>query len=106
VAKTSEEDERVVYLVHTAGRPRVDDDGVERRVIQVELDADDEDTLHKVERVIYHLHPSFPEPNREVKDRGTHFRLRTRAWGQFNLSADVYFAGRAKPLTLFRYINF
>jgi hypothetical protein len=96
----------VVYLVHTTSGPQVDADGVERRGIQVILDADSEGILDKVERVIYHLHPTFPDPERESKDRKSQFQMRTRAWGEFNLTADVFFKDYEKPLTLYRYLNF
>jgi hypothetical protein len=86
----------ILYLVHSVTGPRVDSDGMERRGIRVILDADDDDTLDKVARVVYHLHPTFSNPDREVKDRKNRFELRTRAWGEFNLSADVYFSGYGK----------
>jgi len=96
----------IVYIVHSVTGPRVDVDGVERRGIRVILDGDSDDTLDKVERVVYHLHPTFPNADREVADRKNRFELRTRAWGEFNLSADVYFIGYREPLTLYRYLNF
>ena len=97
---------RVTYLVHHVTPPRRDTDGVERRGITIMIDVDSEDILDKIERVVYHLHPTFPQPDREVKDRKVRFALSTRAWGEFNLSADVYFKGYTNPLTLFRYLNF
>ena len=96
----------LIYLVHITTGPRIDTDGVERRGIQVILDADSDDILDKVERVVYHLHPTFPNPDREVTDRKSKFELRTRAWGEFNLPADVYFKGNKKPLPVYRYLNF
>ena len=94
------------YLIHHAAGLRNDPDGIERRDIQVILIADSEAILKNVERVVYYLHPTFPRPTREVKDRNNHFELITRAWGEFNLSADVYFKGYSTPLRLYRYINF
>jgi len=105
-ARSAEEYRDVVYLIHRAGSRGVDSDGRERREIRVILDADSKDVLDEVERVVYHLHPTFPYPTREVADRDTSFELSTRAWGQFNLKADVYFGGCDKPLTLYRYLNF
>ncbi len=95
----------VVYLRHTVAQPRIGTDLVERRPIQIIVDADSEDILDKIERVVYHLHPTFPKPDREVTDRRRSFILRTEAWGEFNLSADIYFKGFDKPLTLYRYLN-
>jgi hypothetical protein len=96
----------IVYLVHSVTGPRVDADGVERRGIRVIVDADSDDILDKIARVVYHLHSTFPNPDREITDHKRRFELRTRAWGEFNLSADVYFVGYGKPLTLYRYLNF
>lgn len=98
--------EKVTYLVHSVSAPHIDTDGVERRDITAIVDADSEDILNQIERVVYHLHPTFANPDREVKDRQRRFALTTRAWGEFNLSADVYFKGYKQPLTLFRYLNF
>ena len=75
--------------------------------LQVYLDADNETFLDKVSKVVYHLHPTFPNPDREIQTRENNFRLTTYAWGQFDLSADVYFRhSEEKPLRLSRYLNF
>jgi hypothetical protein len=97
---------KLVYLIHSVTGPRVGSDNVERRDIGVILDADSEKILDKVERVVYHLHPTFRDPDMEVTDRERRFELVISAWGQFNLSADVHFTGYEKPLTLYRYLNF
>jgi hypothetical protein len=97
---------QTVYMVHHVGGAIVDSDGHARRDIQVVLDGDSEDILDEVERVMYHLHPSFPNPDRDVADRQSSFKLIARAWGEFNLSADAYFKGYEKPLNLSRYLNF
>jgi hypothetical protein len=52
------------------------------------LDGND-DELDAVVAVEYHLHPTFPNPVREVKDRASRFRLDTRGWGVFQLRARV-----------------
>jgi hypothetical protein len=97
---------QTVYLVHHVGGVRVDSDGHERRDIQIVLDGDSQDILDEVEHVIYHLHPSFPNPDRKITDRQSSFKLIARAWGEFNLNADIYFKGYEKPLNLSRYLNF
>jgi hypothetical protein len=74
--------------------------------IQVWLEADSPEFMQRVSKVIYHLHPTFPNPDREISDRENRFELTTYGWGQFNLSADVYFDNDPQPLRLFRYINF
>ena len=96
------------YLVHSAsynpewsrrkGKPYY--------TIKVWLEADSPAFLNKVSKVVYHLHPTFPDPNREILTRTNNFELVTYAWGQFNLSADVYFEDGEQPLRLFRYLNF
>lgn len=98
--------ENVLYLVHSVSAPRVDTDGVERRAIQVVLDADSENLLNDVEKVVYHLHPTFPNPDIETNNRKQRFELNTRAWGEFNLSADVYIKNYEEPLKLSRYLSF
>ncbi len=74
--------------------------------IRAWLETDAPDLLERVDKVIYHLHPSFPDPDREITDRANSFELTTYGWGQFNLSADVHFTDGSEPLKLFRYINF
>ena len=98
--------QEITYLIHSVSAPRIDSDGVERRGIQVVVDADGEEILDEIDKVVYHLHPSFRDPDRVTADRKRRFQLNTRAWGEFNLSADVYFNGYKKPLTVYRYINF
>jgi hypothetical protein len=98
--------ENVLYLIHSVSAPQVDTDGIERRAVQVIVDADSESILDNIEKVVYHLHPTFPNPDREVTDRKRRFELKTRAWGEFNLSADVYLKGYEEPLKLNRYLSF
>jgi hypothetical protein len=74
--------------------------------IQVWLEANSPELMQRVSKVVYHLHPTFPNPDREINDPKGGFELITAGWGQFNLSADVYFDDNSKPLRLFRYINF
>lgn len=94
-----------VFLVHSVASPRIYSDGVERNPIHVIVDSFDDRLLDKIKKVEYHLHPSFPNPDRETNDRKRRFELKTGIWGEFNLSVDVYFKGYEKPITLYRYIN-
>jgi hypothetical protein len=95
-------------LVHSAklNPGSIDRQGRPFYTIQVRLEADSPDLMQRVLKVVYHLHPTFPNPDREVSDRQSGFELLTAGWGQFNLSADVYFDDNSQPLRLFRYINF
>lgn len=96
-----------IYLVHIANRDKTLDRGeYEYYRLRILLETDPGVDLSIVTRVVYQLHPDFGEPERTVTDRGTNFELRTAAWGQFNMTADVYFDGRKEPMQLERYINF
>lgn len=55
------------------------------------LDGDDAE-LDEVRSVEYLLHPTFPNPVREVKDRSSNFRLVAQGWGVFQLKARVRLA--------------
>jgi len=94
-----------IYLIHSA-KPYQEMQGRPYYSISVRLDADSSTILDKVSKVVYHLHPTFSNPVREITNRGNNYELSTLGWGQFNLRADVYFKGRKRPLTLFRYLNF
>jgi hypothetical protein len=74
--------------------------------ICIHLDAYPPEKLDSVSRVVYHLHPTFERPEREITDCDTDFELKTFAYGQFNLTADVFFKYEKNPLRLSRYINF
>lgn len=96
-----------IYLVHKTRRDQtLDRDGYEYFRFRIFLENDDGASLRIVEKVIYHLHPTFPDPDRQVDDPDTKFELRTYGWGQFNLKADVYIKDWEKPLQLERYLNF
>jgi len=99
---------RYFQLIHSAEyNPEISRQrGQAYYTIKVRLEAEGESFLEQVSRVVYHLHPSFPQPDREIKTRRNNFELETYAWGQFNLSADVYFKDNDPPLKLFRYLNF
>jgi len=97
-----------IRLVHSAtlDEKTTSSQGKRYYRILVKVQTSDHSILDKIDRVVYHLHPTFPDPDREIKTRHNYFKLETIAWGQFNLSADVYFKGKTKPLRLFRYLNF
>jgi transcription initiation factor IIF auxiliary subunit len=43
----------------------------------------------EVDRVVWQLHPTFPGPTREKRNRAEKFRLNTAGWGVFRVRADV-----------------
>lgn len=91
-----------IYICHRARKiPRSD-----YYQVQIYLDADEPATLDKIEKVIYHLHPTFPERQRLLTNRNDRFQLEIKAWGEFMLYALVYFKSRNKPVRLKRYLNF
>ncbi|MFZ0890277.1 MAG: pYEATS domain-containing protein [Candidatus Binataceae bacterium] len=96
-----------LYLIHTARRARDLDQGEYQYYrLRISLEGEDDSDLDAVRRVAYHLHPTFRDPTREITNRETNFQLQTAAWGQFNLTAEVYLKAAVQPLRLERYINF
>jgi transcription initiation factor IIF auxiliary subunit len=51
----------------------------------------DETLMNSIRMVEYVLHPTFPNPVREITDREHCFVLQTEAWGIFNMQITVYF---------------
>jgi hypothetical protein len=96
-----------IYLVHKARRdPALDRDLRSYYRLRIFLETDPDVGLDCVERVRYHLHPDFQDPIREARDPGSQFAIRTWAWGQFNMTAEVFLKGASTPLVLERYLNF
>ncbi len=55
--------------------------------------------LDEIEKVVYLLHSTFPNPVRTVTDRDSNFRLETAGWGTFTIRAKVHFKdGRTESL--------
>jgi len=95
------------YIAHKARRDCSLDRGeyeYYRLRMFLEWDPGVDDSL--VTKVVYHLPEGFPLPDPEVTDPDNQFEFRTAAWGQFNVTADVYLRGRAEPIHLQRYLNF
>lgn len=91
-----------IYVCHrVVGRPQRG-----YRKIRVYLDADDPDYLRRVERVVYHLHPTFRSPDVEVTRRARGFELPISVWGEFMVRASVFVKDVPGPIELKRYLNF
>ena len=73
--------------------------------IIVSLSPYETGVLSQVEKVVYVLHKTFKNPVREITSRETNFELRTAAWGEFTIRADVYLKGQSDPLRLSRYLD-
>ena len=56
----------------------------------LELVAYDE-TIERIDYVKYHLHPTFENPTRIIRDRETNFRLNSVGWGTFSVEIEVHF---------------
>lgn len=96
-----------VHLVHSAHRDSaVDKNGYKYFRLRIALEGDSDADLDRVAKVVYHLHPTFRDPDRVVTNRSTSFELTTAAWGMFDLTADVYVKGSSEPIRLERYLNF
>ena len=52
----------------------------------------------------YHLHETFSEPVRTVRDPRTAFELQTIVWGELNVLAVAVFKG-GRTAILERYLN-
>lgn len=98
----------LVYMSHGAVRAAdLDREGQEYFRIRIFLDADEPQYLKQVERVIYHLHPTFVNPKRESTDAASQFEIRTAGWGDFNMWAEVHFKPdtQKSQLDIERYIT-
>ncbi|MGW1774709.1 pYEATS domain-containing protein [Streptomyces sp. NPDC002104] len=96
-----------VHLVHSAHRAgAIDRNGYRYFQLRISLEGDSDADLDRVTKVVYHLHPTFRDPDRTITDRAGGFELTTAAWGTFNLTADVYVRGATEPIRLERYLNF
>ena len=93
-----------LQLIHTSRYLKVKN-GRDYYSIVVSLDPYNTEALSKVEKVIYFLHKTFRNPVREVVNRDSNFELRTAAWGEFTIRAEVYLKGQTEPLRLSRYLD-
>ena len=94
-----------IYMVHSARRDRtMDTEENEYYRLRMFLESDEPQSLDEVASVTYRLHPTFKDPVRSVSDRKSNFELRTAAWGEFNMTAEITYKG-GKKLVVERYIN-
>ncbi len=68
-----------------------DDAGDGRWAWEIHLE-DTAASLDQVRNVTYYLHPTFPNPRRQVSDRASGFQLETSGWGTFMVELDIQFA--------------
>lgn len=95
-----------IYMTHQAVRDSTLDRGGQQYYrLRIALNADEPEILDKVEKVTYHLHPTFRDPDRTATDRQSSFAIGTAAWGEFNMTAEIFRSGEPR-LVVERYINF
>src|SRR5215216_5304556 len=51
----------------------------------------DRNLINSIRMVEYVLHPTFPNPVREISDRTHCFVLQSEAWGTFDIDISVFF---------------
>ena len=73
--------------------------------VKVELVADKPERLTLINKVVYHLHPQLPRPQRDATSSANNFGIEFLTWGQFNLRAELYISGEPEPIVLERYLN-
>lgn len=95
------------YLVHTShvNYTKSLEKGHYYYKLMIWVDSSSQDLLDKIDKVIYHLHPSFNKPDREINTLSNKFLLETYAWGQFYLFADIYIKNIPEPIKISRFIN-
>ena len=49
--------------------------------------------METIDKVWYHLHPTFPQPHILIDDRTNGFRLKGTGWGEFIVMMDIFLKG-------------
>ncbi len=96
---------RFVFLRHRIGEWIDSGYGYEWRLLTVWLSSFENNYLEKIEKVIYYLPESFANPIREKTNVDEKFLTSTAAYGDFNISAEVYLKNNKQPITINRLIN-
>ncbi len=53
------------------------------------IESDDAKNLNKISSVTYHLHNTFPNPVRTIKNKKSQFKLDASGWGTFTIYVIV-----------------
>jgi hypothetical protein len=61
--------------------------------------------LDRIEQVTYHLDPTYPNPEREITERKTRFKLKELANGTSIVRALIKLRNQDEPLQLNRFID-
>jgi hypothetical protein len=57
---------------------------------KVWLEAEEE-TLDRIDYVVYKLHPTFPRPEIRLTNRAENFALTAEGWGEFEIKIEVHY---------------
>ncbi len=91
-------------LSHRTSFWKIKDGRVYYRIF-ITTHAANQELKSKIEKVVYHLHPSFKNPTRVITTHDNDFLLKTNGWGEFVTRADVYLKNDSAPIKLNRYIE-
>ncbi|MCG2783563.1 MAG: hypothetical protein L6461_00490, partial [Anaerolineae bacterium] len=80
-------------------------DGIYRRSITLWIGSFDPFLLQNVEKVIYHLPSSFPNPVQKVESSSTFFSLLVYSAFDFAVVVEIYFKEQTEPLIINGYIT-
>ncbi len=64
----------------------------------------DNPVLDQIDRVVYTLHLTLPNPVKTVQNRDNNFALKAKGWGDFNISAEIVFKN-GKKIKLYHWIE-
>jgi hypothetical protein len=73
--------------------------------ILITTHAETEDAKSKIDKVVYHLHPTFKNSTRVISTPENNFLLKTNGWGEFLAKAEIHIKGSAAPIKMNRYIE-
>jgi hypothetical protein len=97
-----------IALLHTsfarADKTKEINDGLTYFQIEVAILAPAA-VLDRIEKVTYHLDPSYPRQSYEVADRSSRFKLKELANGASIIWAEIKFQGESKALQINRFID-
>lgn len=73
--------------------------------IYITTHAINDEAKSKIEKVVYHLHPTFKNSTRVISTSENDFLLKTAGWGEFVTKAEIYITNSDSPIKLNRYIE-
>jgi len=73
--------------------------------IYITTHAQTQTAKSNIDKVVYHLHPTFKNATRVISTQDNDFLLQTNGWGEFLAKADIYLKDTKTPIKLNRYIE-